>query len=72
MYSENKSNTIFIFHFILNKNGNEKMNTRECLFNILEPPAFLKKHVANSLHMLGLSTLYLCVCQCVYVSVDSG
>ena len=48
------------------------MNTRECLFNILEPPAFLKKHVANSLHMLGLSTLYLCVCQCVYVSVDSG
>ena len=50
----------------------KKMNTRECLFNILEPPAFLKKHVANSLHMLGLSTLYLCVCQCVYVSVDSG
>ena len=46
----------------------KKMNTRECLFDILEPPAF-QKHVANSTHMLGL---YLCVCQCVYVSVDSG
>ena len=49
----------------------KKMNIRECLFDILEPPA-LQKHVTNSLHMLGLSTLYLCVCQCVYVSVDSG